>query len=94
MQLSEDTSNQDVNCDVCNMSLTGLNNLEKLQHIDTCNMESEKLKRSGDADKHEKSSHGSHSGLKKYDCHRCNKKLYLTSIEILKHKKHCIKIEK
>lgn len=77
-------------CSKCNgtFNLTGI---QKLQHTDECNerIAAEEAKNPKNPDELEPNQNQSSSNTKLFACTHCNKNLYLTAIEILKHKKSC-----
>lgn len=77
-------------CSKCTgtFNLTGI---QKLQHTDECNerIAAEAAKNPKKTDELEPFKNQSSSNTKLFTCTNCKKDLYLTAIEILKHKKIC-----
>lgn len=92
IQMAEDIFNNEFDCPGCSQ-IFNLTNIQKLQHTSICKPVQAIIPEQ-ETTSHE-SSKPSSSNQKKYDCKVCFKKLYMTNIEILKHRKSCkIKVER
>ncbi|XP_077299574.1 putative ATP-dependent RNA helicase DHX34 [Arctopsyche grandis] len=75
-------------CNQCDMTMC-LPPLEKMQHkFFTC-LKSPKNAQSNADDNVEDKVKSSNPNAKEYNCAKCKKKLFLTPVEVLKHKKNC-----
>lgn len=80
-------------CLNCNNSFA-INGIQKLQHSKVCVPATPDVKETELDDQMDSTSNSAdprRSNTKKYHCKVCDKSLYLTSVEILKHRKNCMK---
>lgn len=91
LKIIAEIMSQEYDCKFCKNSFLSLEPIQKLQHIHECkktfvDIDKEKEK---DLDSGPSSSSSS-TNTRKYECLSCEQILYLSSIEILKHKRKCV----
>ncbi|XP_062554172.1 probable ATP-dependent RNA helicase DHX34 [Armigeres subalbatus] len=90
LQMLDDIESNDWECNNCSCTYN-LTGMQKLQHKMVCKPCTREIDPSAES---AGTSSNQKPGSKRYDCPTCEKVLYLSSIEILKHKKSCSKIIK
>lgn len=87
-QIAEEIFNNEFECPGCKC-LFNLTNIQKLQHMASCK-EIEEISENKES---EAPPVATSSNQKLYKCNVCQKDMYLSNTEILKHKRNCVKIK-
>lgn len=86
--MAEEIFNNEFNCPGCNQ-IHNFTSIQKLQHTAVCKKPDEEIKIDEDIPR------PSSSNQKLFKCSVCVKQMFMSNIEILKHKKSCkIKVER
>lgn len=85
MQIEEEIFSTEFQCPGCNM-MFNFTSIQKLQHQHVCKPVKDETV---DKDDFDKSLMASTSNQKLFKCNDCKKEMYLSNIDILKHKKNC-----
>lgn len=86
MQIAEEIFNTEFQCPGCDM-IYNFTSIQKLQHQHVC--KPIKISSADEKDDSEKYLVPTSSNQKLFECLVCNKKMYMSNIDILKHKKNC-----
>lgn len=91
IQMAEEIYTNDFQCPGCDQTYN-FTSMQKLQHQHVCKpVKKKEIEEKIDDDDRQRPSS---SNQKLFDCNNCRRKMYLTNIEILKHKKNCKEIKK
>lgn len=85
MQMAEEIYSNDFECPGCKQ-IFNFTNINKLQHITTCKPVKKEPETEKSSDDHQRPTS---SNQKKFHCSVCMKTMFMSNIDILKHKKNC-----